>query len=100
MQEKMIPIRIAKAMTDVMANFDFERASELLKVALGDSYAKESHDPTALKDLVEHEMWRIYEKATEENLESMYTDTAYFRIEYQDGDFRVALQLVSWDTSY
>lgn len=95
-KEDTIPKKVAKAMTDVMAGFDFEKASTIL-TSLNPSDA-DKYRVEELKDFVVDEMWRIYEQSIEEGLDEYYSSGAWFRIEYNNGNFRVALEVVEWDT--
>ena len=95
-KEDTIPKKVAKAMTEVMACFDFEKASTVL-TSLNpsdvDKYCVEE-----LKDYVVDEMWKVYEQSVKEGLDEYYSSGAWFRIEYNNGNFRIALEVVGWDT--
>ena len=92
-----IPIKIVDKLMDVLCNFDFEKASEVLKKIEGDF---DKYEASELKYFVKEKLLYVYQKAIEENSSYYFCSTGHFRIEYNDGDFRIALELVEWSTSY
>lgn len=94
---KTIPIEIFNKIFDVLCNFDFEKTSEILKKFEGDS---NEYGVSELKYFIKERLLYVYQKAIEENSSYYFCSTGHFRIEYNDGDFRVALELAEWNTSY
>lgn len=92
-----IPIEIFNKIVDVLCNFDFEKASEILKTFTNEG---DKYETNELRFFVKEQLLYIYRKAIEQNSTYYYCSTGFFRFEYNDGDFRIALELVDWDTSY
>ena len=95
--KETIPIEIFNKIFDVLCNFDFEKASEILKTIASNS---EQYEVSELKYFIKEKLLYVYQKAIEEESSYYFCSTGYFRIEYNDGDFRVALEFVEWNTSY
>lgn len=97
--EDTIPIKIVKAMMEVLCSFDFEKALAVLKT-FGDDRKYEEMTELELKDFVAENLLEVYQKAIEEKSTYYFCSTGFFRFEYNDEDFRVALELVEWNTAY
>lgn len=92
-----MPIKIVDKLMDMLCDFDFEKASEILKKIVGDS---DKYEVSELKYFIKEKLLYVYQKAIGEESSYYFCSTGHFRIEYNDGDFRVALELVEWNTSY